>query len=118
MLTSFAGHSVWTTSPLSNSATETLICESLPSVQSCQSFFSGDYTRGHWTSVAGPQSSQISSRQANALVQSQPLTTAAPMEPDDGDTKPIHKLTSEQVPRATDFLELDDTDQTDAPWDD
>lgn len=114
--TSCSSHSVWTTSPISNSVEETLICESMPSTACCKSLFQGDFNHQHWTTFVKNGSTEEKREENQFSRNKTPPLTQIPAD-EDGDTKPIHKLPADQLPRKTDFLELDDSDQTDAPWD-
>jgi len=110
------GHSVWTTSQLSNSSNETLICEAMPSASCCKSLFNCDFDQQHWTKFIS-NTAYAEQRDTNIFAQAKStLSTPIPTD-EDGDTKPIHKLPAEQIPRDTDFLDLDESDNTDAPWD-
>lgn len=115
--TTCTGHSIWATSPLSNSLPETLICEAMPSPESCLSMFSGDFTQSHWTSVSHNESAG-ETRAKNTFLQDETVQVPALPDVDDGDTKPIRKLEANKTSQKTDFLELDDIGDTEAPWDD
>lgn len=116
-----SAYSIWSTSPLSRSAAETLFCEALPSAATCASLFSGDFSTGLWSH----DSADVDERQPHDLVN--PSTTQAmphmlPFDEDDGDTKPVFLkpppvITPTPPDRQADILELDDNQPNDAPWD-
>ncbi len=111
-----AGHSFWTTSALSNSSCETLICEGLPSANCCKSLFHGNFDALHWTQF-NQSNLPAERRDANHFTNDDTPPPADPIPVDmGGDTKPIHKIAGNQPPREADFLELDDSEQPDAPW--
>ncbi len=107
-----SAYSIWTTSPLSRTPQENLICEAMPSAAACTSLFSGDFDTGRWTHFA---SDDAESRLPHELVAG-PSSSFAPEPDDDGDTKPvlIKPVTTE---RKADILELGDSQPNDVPWD-
>lgn len=116
---SCTAYSIWTTSPLSKSSSETLICEALPSTRNCGSFFSGDFNALDWTQSVYDKI-QPGHREDNILTKE--AVTPSLVATEDTDTKPIRKTAipgpERESPRETDFLELDDDSvQPDDPWD-
>ena len=88
----------------------------MPSAESCQAMFTAEYNQGHWTSVGSSDPTQ-QQRAESAFAKNEQGQPVRIQEEDDGDTKPIHKLGAVNAPPETDFLEFDDVDDTDAPWD-
>ncbi len=115
---SCSAYSIWSTSPLSNSTQETLICEAMPSASISSNLFIGNFSPQQWTVNISPEQ-PLERREENIFtpVVSAPIAIQ-PTTDDTGDTKPLRKSTDPKLPHEADFLELDDdSDQPDAPWD-
>ena len=108
-----SAHSIWVTSPISNSTQETLICEAMPTQSNSASLFSGIYAPSQWTQLS-ESNNKNEYREENRFS----ISAASEIDnrhPENSDTIPIQKSRLAQ-PGQTDILDFDDQVSPDAPW--
>ena len=111
VLTASCGsYSMWVTSDISNSSSETLLFEGLPGFKVCGALFDGEFATPHWSNVV----IDTAAEQSRASMSSSVVTQNSSQDADDKTVLP--PVPAEPI--VADLLEFDDDDESNTvPWD-
>lgn len=111
VLTASCGsYSMWVTSDISNSSSETLLFEGLPGFKVCGALFDGEFATPHWSNVV----IDTAAEQSRASMSSSVVTQNSAQYADDKTVLP--PVPAEPI--VADLLEFDDDDESNTvPWD-